>query len=89
MKNLKIINHKIDVRFKAIARTADAKMKKQNKKFANICFAKITTFVKDNIALTRQAFLLSNFVDHLHKISYEIHKIYYETVNAQVNTQFN
>ena len=53
MKNFKIINHKIDVRFKVIAKTIDAKMKKQNKKFANICFAKITTFVNNNIALTK------------------------------------
>ena len=53
MKNFKIINHEIDVKFKVIARTIDAKMKKQDKKFANICFAKITTFVKNNIVLTR------------------------------------
>ena len=53
MKNFKIINHEIDIKFKTIAKTIDAKMKKQDKKFANICFAKITIFVKNNIALTR------------------------------------
>ena len=53
MKNLKIIDHEIDVKFETIAKTVDAKMKKQDKKFADICFAKITTFVKDNIALTK------------------------------------
>ena len=89
MKNLKIIDHEIDVKFEAIARTIDARIKKQDKEFADICFAKITTFVRNNIVLTRQAFLLSNFVDHLHKISYEVHEIYYEVVNAQMNTQFN
>ena len=82
MKNFKIIDYEIDVRFKTIARTIDAKIKKQNKKFANICFAKITTFVKDNIALTRQIFLLSDFANHLHKILYKIHEIYHEVVNA-------
>ena len=53
LKNLKIINHEIDVRFKAIAKTIDTRMKKQDKKFANIYFAKITTFVKNNISLIK------------------------------------
>ena len=56
MKNFKIINYKIDVRFEIIAKIVNVKMKKQNKKFANICFAKITTFVKNNILLIRQIF---------------------------------
>ena len=53
MKNFKIIDHEINVKFETIARTIDAKIKKQDKKFANICFTKITTFVKNNIALIR------------------------------------
>ena len=53
MKNLKIINYEIDVKFEAIAKAIDAKIKKQDKKFANICFAKITIFVKDNISLIK------------------------------------
>ena len=53
IKNFKIINHEIDVKFEVIIRTIDARMKEQNKKFADICFAKITIFVKNNIALTR------------------------------------
>ena len=64
----------------------DAKMKEQDKKFANICFAKITTFIKNNISLIKQILFLLNFVEHFHKISYEIHKVYYETVNVQMNT---
>ena len=63
--------------------------KNKIKNSRNIYFAKIITFVKNNIALTKQVFFLSNFVDYLHKISYEIHEIYYEIVNAQMNTQFN
>ena len=82
MKNFKIINHKIDVKFKIIAKTTDAKIKKQNKKFADIYFAKITIFVKNNIVLIKQVFLLSNFVDYLHKISYKTHEIYYKVVNV-------
>ena len=89
MKNFKIIDHKIDVRFEAIARTINARIKEQDKKFANIYFAKITTFVKDNTSLIKQIFLLSNFVEHLHKISYKAHKIYHEVVNVQMNAQFN
>ena len=82
MKNFKIIDHKINVRFETIAKTVDAKMKKQDKEFADICFAKITTFVKNNIALTKQILFLSNFVDYLHKISYEVHEIYHKIVNV-------
>ena len=68
MKNFKIINHEINVKFEIIARTIDAKIEKQNKKFANTCFVKITTFVKNNISLIKQTFLLSNFVEHFYKI---------------------
>ena len=53
MKNFKIIDYDIDVKFETIAKTIDAKMKEQNKKFAKICFAKITTFVKNNILLIK------------------------------------
>ena len=53
MKNFKIIDYKINVKFEIIAKTINARMKEQNKKFANICFAKITTFIKNNIALTK------------------------------------
>ena len=53
MKDFKIINHKIDVKFKTIAKVTDAKIKKQDKKFANICFAKIISFIKNNILLIR------------------------------------
>ena len=64
-------------------------MREQDRKFADICFAEIATFVKDSIALTRQILFLLNFVDHLHKISYEAHEIYHEVVNVQMNTQLN
>ena len=52
-KNFKIIDHKIDVKFKIIVKIVDAEMKKQDKKFADICFAKLTTFVKNNISLIK------------------------------------
>ena len=89
MKNFTIIDHEIDVKFKAIAKTTDARIKKQDKKFANICFAKIITFVKNNILLIKQILLLLNFVKHFYKILYEVHEIYHEIVNVQINTQFN
>ena len=82
MKNFKIINYKIDVKFKAIAETIDARMKKQNKKFANICFAKITIFIKDNILLIKQILFLLNFVEYLYKILYKAHEIYHKIVNV-------
>ena len=89
MKNLKIINYKIDVRFEAIAKTINVKMKEQNKKFANIWFAKMMIFVKNSTSLIKQIFLLSDFVEHLHKILYKVHEIYHEIVNVQINTQLN
>ena len=81
MKNFKIIDFEINVKFKAIVKVVDAKMKKQNKKFANIYFAKITIFVKNNISLIRQIFLLLNFVEHLYKILYKTYKIHHKIVN--------
>ena len=53
MKNFKIIDYKINVKFEVIAKTTDARIKEQNKKFANIYFAEITTFVKKNISLIK------------------------------------
>ena len=52
IKNFRIIDHEINIKFKVITKTIDARIKKQNKKFANICFAKIIIFVKNNIILT-------------------------------------
>ena len=89
MRNLKIISHEINVRFKVIAKAIDARMEKQDKKFANICFAEITTFVKNNILLIKQILFLLDFVEHLYKILYEVHEIYHKIVNVQMNTQFN
>ena len=82
MKNFKIIDFEINIKFKAIVRVINAKMRKQNKKFANIYFAKITTFVKNNISLIKQIFFLSDFVEHLYKTLYKIYDIYYEAFNV-------